>query len=76
MNVKRRPRGSMKEPSSVGWEIERATKERFMVLARKAGYTNAAFLELMMNSIELDEDGKPTWVPRPDTEGQLPIDKP
>lgn len=76
MNVKRRPRGSMKEPVSVGWEIDRSVKDHFADLARKAGYTNSAFLELMMRSVVLDEDGTPTWVPKNDTEGQLPIDKP
>lgn len=76
MNVKRRPRGSMKEPVSVGWEIDRPVKDHFAALAKKAGYTNSAFLELMMRSVELDKDGKPTWIPQQDTEGQLPIDKP
>lgn len=76
MNIKRRPRGSLKDPVPVGWAVERASKEHFAELATKAGYTSAAFLDLMMNSIELDESGKPSWVPQRDTEGQLPIDSP
>lgn len=60
----------------MGWEIDREIKDHFADLAKKSGYTNSAFLELMMRSIELDDRGLPTWVPRPDTEGQMPIDKP
>lgn len=75
MNIKRRPRGSLKDPVPVGWAVERASKEHFAELATRAGYTSAAFLDLMMNSIDLDEHGTPTWVPKKIREGQLPIDK-
>lgn len=66
----------MKDPVSLGWEIDREVKDQFAALARKSGYTNSALLELMMRSVELTDDGIPTWVPQKTNEGQLPIDSP
>lgn len=75
MTTARRPRGSIKDPVDLGWRVERSNKERFAQLAKKAGMSNAALFDLMVETLELDDRGVPTWVPRKDKEGQLPIDK-
>jgi hypothetical protein len=75
MTSTRRPRGSIKDPVDLGWRVERGNKERFAQLAARAGMSNAALFDLMVETLELDERGVPTWVPREDEEGQLPIDK-
>lgn len=79
MTIKRRPRGSMKEPASIGWEVEREVRDHFADLAKSLNYTNAAFLELVMRSLQVDKDGTLNFVVPSeinDIEGQLPIDKP
>jgi hypothetical protein len=70
----RRPRGTLKDPTDLGWTVERANKDRFSALAAKAGMSKAAMFDLMVETLELDDRGLPTWVPR-EKEGQLPIDK-
>ncbi|WP_082123748.1 hypothetical protein [Arthrobacter sp. YC-RL1] len=71
-----RPYGTMKEPASLGWKPERANKERFAELAKQAGMSAASFFDLMVETLEIDERGLPTWVPQEGDKGQLPIDKP
>lgn len=73
MTQRRRPRGSVKDPADLGWSVERSNKERFAALAARAGMSNAALFDLMVETLELDDRGLPMWVPR--KEGQLPIDK-
>ena len=77
MQVRRRPRGTRVAPARVAWEIERDRKERFELLARRAGVSASVFLELVIDHIddELTDRGVPEWMPQPEpNEGELPID--
>lgn len=76
MSTPRRPKGSVRDPIPLGWRVERESRDTFTRLAAKAGISGAALFDLMVQSIELDDRGLPTWVPREDSKGQLPIDKP
>ncbi|MFJ2353487.1 MULTISPECIES: hypothetical protein [Glutamicibacter] len=68
--------GTMKHPTPMGWKVERENKEHFADLAKKAGMSAAAFFDLMVETLEYDDRGLPTWVPQNDSkEGHLPIDK-
>lgn len=76
-NPHARARGALKDPKPLGWKVESGNKDYFAELAEKSGYSAAAFFDLMIETLELDERGVPTWVPKNDSkEGQLPIDKP
>lgn len=66
----------MKDPIPLGWRVERESRDRFSDLAAKADLSGAALFDLMVQTLELDDRGLPTWVPRDDDKGQLPIDKP
>lgn len=77
MQVRRRPRGTRVAPVRVAWEIERVRKERFELLARRAGVSASVFLELVIDHLEgeLTDRGVPEWMPQPEpNEGELPID--
>lgn len=76
MSTPRRPKGSMKDPIPLGWRVERESRDKFTDLAAKAGISGAALFDLMVETLEIDDRGLPTWVPRDDSRGQLPIDKP
>nr|AXV46278.1 hypothetical protein pA2H2_p47 [Arthrobacter sp.] len=76
MSSPRRPRGSVQDPIALGWKVQRENKDHFALLASKAGMSGAALFDLMVENLELDDRGLPTWVPREDSKGQLPIDKP
>lgn len=76
MSSPRRPRGSVQDPIAMGWKVQRENKDFFAHLASKAGMSGAALFDLMVENLELDDRGLPTWVPREDSKGQLPIDKP
>lgn len=66
----------MKDPIPLGWRVERESRDRFSELAAKADLSGAALFDLMVQTLELDDRGLPTWVPRDDDKDQLPIDKP
>lgn len=76
MSTPRRPKGSVNDPTPLGWRVERESRDKFTELAAKAGISGAALFDLMVQTLELDDRGLPTWVPRVDSRGQLPIDKP
>nr|AXV46736.1 hypothetical protein pA8H1_p45 [Arthrobacter sp.] len=76
MSTPRRPKGSVKDPIPLGWRVERESRDTFTRLAAKAGISGAALFDMMVQSLELDDRGLPTWVPREDSKGQLPIDTP
>lgn len=75
MSTPRRPKGSVRDPIPLGWRVERESRDTFTQLAAKAGISGAALFDLMVQSLELDDRGLPTWVPHEDSKGQLPIDK-
>lgn len=76
MSSPRRPKGSMKDPIPLGWRVERESRDKFTELAAKAGISGAALFDMMVQTLKLDDRGLPTWLPRTDDEGKLPIDKP
>lgn len=75
-NPHARARGALKDPKPLGWKVESKNKDCFAALAEKSGYSAAAFFDLMIDTLELDDRGVPSWVPTEDNKGQLPIDKP
>lgn len=75
MSSPRRPKGSMRDPIPLGWRVERESRDKFTELAAKAGISGAALFDMMVETLEIDDRGLPTWVPREDSKGQLPIDK-
>ena len=76
MSIPRRPRGSMIDPVPLGWRVERTSRDEFIKLAERAGISGAALFDLMIETLELDDRGLPSWVPHDESERQLPIDKP
>lgn len=75
-NPHARARGALIDPKPLGWKVESKNKDYFAALAEKSGYSAAAFFDLMIDTLELDDRGVPNWVPTEDNKGQLPIDKP
>ena len=73
MTPYKRHRGSVVDPSNLGWRVERANREFFASLANRAGMSNAALFDAMVENITLDDRGLPTWLPRENKE-QLPIE--
>lgn len=74
MAQRRRPRGTMKDPVTPAWKIERASKERIDAIARRAGISASYLVELMADHIELTDQGIPPWLPALTRDGELPID--
>jgi len=74
MATRRRARGTLKDPISIGYEVERASKERFDSIAESAGVSSAVFFERLVAQIEVDESTNlPVWWPK-QTNEELPID--
>lgn len=73
----RRKRGTMVDPIRAGWEIERRTKERVEALALHLKVSPSYFLEQLVDHIEVDVRGVPTWWPAVEIQdGELPINSP
>ncbi|GAB3611573.1 hypothetical protein GCM10027414_36990 [Humibacter ginsengiterrae] len=73
MAPRRLPRGTRKDPVSLGYAVERENKQRWEQIAKNCGVSSAALFDVMVETVELDAHGRPVWFP--DTEG-LPIDAP
>lgn len=72
--ISRRPRGTLHDPVSLGWEVERQAKERLEKLAERAGVSRAVMFEHIMANVEITLQGLPaTWSSEP-RDGELPID--
>ena len=73
----RRPRGTLIDPTQLGWAVERASKDRFDAIADRLEISSAVFFERVVEHHELDERGVPVWwtYPVPSTDGELPIDE-
>jgi hypothetical protein len=56
-----KPRGTAKEPVPIGYRVERSAKDRFDAIAARAGVSKAIMFESMVEHVQLDEDGLPTW---------------
>jgi hypothetical protein len=74
MTPRRLPRGTRKDPVTLGYDVERVNKDRWAAVAANAGVSPSALFDRMVETIELDENGAPTWFKRSD--GELPIDGP
>ena len=74
MAIRRRPRGTLNEPATLGWEVEKVKRERFIEIAMRADVSAAVLFEMVVDHLELTDQGIPTWMPRKDHDGELPID--
>ncbi|WP_440711641.1 hypothetical protein [Herbiconiux sp. YIM B11900] len=75
MAPRRRPRGTLIDPVSMGYEVERASKARFDAVAERAGVSSAVLFERMVDHLELTDQGLPIWWPEElPRDGELPID--
>lgn len=71
----RRPRGSRIDPVRAGYEIERTARDRLDGLAAHVGVSPSVLLEHVIEHVETDGRGYPTWWPdKPLADGELPID--
>lgn len=62
------------DPVSTGYEVERASKERFDAIAERAGVSSAVLFEHVVAHLELTDQGIPTWWTPLSRDGELPID--
>ena len=74
MAAQRRPRGSLKQPVQVHWDVESDSKAKFDAMALRANVSSAVFFELVVKHIELDESGLPLWWAEERSAEELPID--
>ncbi|WP_223695376.1 hypothetical protein [Leifsonia poae] len=72
MTARRLPRGTRVKPVSVGWKIEQTSKDKMDAVAAAMGVSAAVLLEEMIDRLDLDEHGVPTWW-TPDNSEELPI---
>lgn len=71
----RRTRGTIVEPVRAGWEIERLKKDKVTAIARRLHVSPSVFVEALIDQIELDLRGIPTWWPEQElADGEMPID--
>ena len=73
MAPRRLPRGTRKEPVTLGYDVEKVNKDRWAQIASQSGMSPSALFDRMVETIELDESGRHVWLPA--AEG-LPIDRP
>lgn len=63
MTAPRLPRGTRVKPVTAGWKIEETSRDRWNAIAEHSGYSAGALFDLMVETIELDYTGRPTWLP-------------
>jgi len=74
MTDRRLPYGTRVDPVKFGIRVERRNKDRFDGLARDLGLSSAALFDLMVENLELDDQGRPTWLPDElPKDGELPM---
>lgn len=78
MSSPRLPRNTRKEPTAIGYVVERAARDRFVQIAKRSGLSAAGLFDAIALNMPLDEHGYPVWLPeRPGPkDGELPIDSP
>lgn len=75
MTPRRLPRGTRKDPVTLGYDVERQNKDQWGKIAAHVGMSPSALFDLMVENIQLDERGYPVWLPqKPTRDGELPID--
>jgi hypothetical protein len=72
----RRVRGTLHDPVTVGFEVERKTRERFKTIAADNKLSAAALFEAVVDHLETERtDGRTLpWLPAKNRSGGLPID--
>lgn len=73
MAPRRRPRGTLLDPVPIGYVVERPSKEKFDAVAVRAGISSAVLFEMVVDHLELTDQGLPVWMPQQDRDGELPI---
>lgn len=63
----------MVDPITAGWRIERAAKDQVETWARNAGVSSALMVELLIEHVEVTDQGIPVWMPEQDRREELPI---
>lgn len=71
--IARQPKGSRVDAVQVHWIIDRASKKSIDDAARRAGVSASAFIDRLVEHLELDDTGLPTWWPETDASEELPI---
>ncbi|WP_144797881.1 hypothetical protein [Microbacterium paludicola] len=75
MAARRLPRGTRLEPVVFPLSVEKRNRDRWKEIADLNGISSSAMFDAMVENIELDLRGRPTWLPeRPPKDGELPID--
>ncbi|WP_454115742.1 hypothetical protein [Microbacterium lacticum] len=75
MAPRRRPRGTLVDPVSVGYVVEAEAKRKLDDVADLAGVSSAVMFEHIMKHLELNGRGLPiTWPQQELHHGELPID--
>lgn len=75
MVQRRLPRGTRIDAVTLGYEVERSSKERWAQIAEHVGISQSALFDVMVQNMQLDERGYPVWLPeKPARDGELPID--
>jgi len=57
----------------MGYVVERLSKEKFDAIAVKAGISSAVLFEMVVDHLELTDQGLPVWLPAQNRDGELPI---
>lgn len=71
----RRPRGTRVDVVRAGWEIEREAKHKVEAIARRLRVSPSVLVEALIEHVELDLRGVPTWWPSQElADGEMPID--
>ena len=70
----RRPRGTMVQPTNLGYEVELTSKKRWEVLAHELEISPSELFHLMGEHLPVDAYGRPAWVPEgPLKDGMLRV---
>ena len=72
----RRARGTIADPVTLGFTVERAKRERFNAIAANSEVSAAVLFETVVDRLEseLTDQGIPSWLPEKDRSEELPID--
>ncbi|MEG9250357.1 hypothetical protein V6S67_19885 [Arthrobacter sp. Soc17.1.1.1] len=69
----RRARGTSKGNIQAGYIIPPESKQRLADVSRRLGISASEGLELILEHLELDADGLPTWADRENIPEALPM---
>lgn len=74
MAPRRRPRGSLVDPISLGYEVERVAKNKLDSVAENAGVSSSVMFEHIIEHLQLTDQGLPVTWPEKSRDEELPID--